>query len=325
MGSRNGKFSVRSAYRLAQTTQEGGGQATSSEQSVARKIWRGIWSMNVPNKVKHFTWKVCRNILATKENLWKRKVTQEGLCEECGNMIESTTHLLWFCKQALAVWSHIVDRLLKWRDAFPDLMERVMMICWGIWRNRNEAKHGGKRKTEEFQVANEVRSKQEAQIREVVRWTGPKQGQYKVNCDAAVFTKSREVGFGVIIRDCAGLDVAALSKKRIGLTGAVKAEAKAMEVFVQFAKDVGIREATFEVKGIGDIPSSIQNIFYDIIQDLQTFRAAEVSHVKRQENALAHLLAQHALHVVDYNAWLDECPSFIEHTCAHDVIRFSTI
>ena len=43
--------------------------------------------MNVPNKVKHFTWKACRNILATKENLWRRKVTQEGLCEECGDTI----------------------------------------------------------------------------------------------------------------------------------------------------------------------------------------------------------------------------------------------
>ena len=96
--SRNGKFSVRSAYRLAQSTQEGGGQATSSDQSVARKIWRGIWSMKVPNKVKHFTWKACRNILATKENLWRRKVTQEGICKECGDTIESTTHLFWFCK-----------------------------------------------------------------------------------------------------------------------------------------------------------------------------------------------------------------------------------
>ncbi|XP_075661610.1 uncharacterized protein LOC142631351 [Castanea sativa] len=290
--------------------------------------------MDVPNKVKHFRWKACRNILATKENLRRRKVTQEGLCEECGNMIESTTHLFWFCKQALVVWSHsklvlpftiskswefieVVGQFLKWRDAYPDLMERVMMICWGIWRNRNEAKHGGKRKTgeavikcsryllEEFQTANGVRS------------------------------RSREVGFGVIIRDGAGLVVAALSKKRIGLTGAVEVEAKAkaMEVAVQFAKDVGIRETTFEgdslivskaARGVGDVPSSIQNIVCGIIQDLQTFRVAEVSHVKRQGSAPAHLLAPHALHVVDYNAWLEEGPSFIEHTCAHDVIQFSS-
>ncbi|XP_030950071.1 uncharacterized protein LOC115973978 [Quercus lobata] len=249
--------------------------------------------MKVPNKVKHFTWKACRNILATKENLWRRKVTQEGMCEECGDTIESASHLFWFCKQAQAVWSHsklvlpftisqswefidVMGQLLKWKDVYLDIMERAMMICWGIWRNRNEVKHGGKRKTGvavikcshyslEFQTANEVRSKQEALTREVVRWTAPKHGQYKVNCDAAVFTRSREVGFGMIIRDCAGLVIAALSKKGISLSRAVEAEAKAMEVVVQFAKDVGIREAIFEgdllivsgaVQGGGDVPSS---------------------------------------------------------------------
>ena len=127
---------------------------------------------------------------------------------------------------------------------------------------------------EEFQKANEVQSRQEAQTREVVSWTVPKQGQYKVNCDAVVFTRSKEVGFGLIICDCVGSVVAALSKKRIGLTRAVEAEAKAMEVAVQFVKDVGIREATFEgdslimsraVKGVGDVPSLIQNIVCGII------------------------------------------------------------
>ncbi|XP_075665545.1 uncharacterized protein LOC142635234 [Castanea sativa] len=294
---------------------------------MVRKIWRGIWSLKVPNKVKHFTWKACRNILATKENLWRRKVTQDGLCEECGDTMESALHILWFCKQAQAVWTHsklvlpftisqswefidLVGQLLQWKDAYPDIMERAMMICWGIWRKGNEVKHGGKRKT------------------------APKQGQYKVNCDAAVFAKSREVGFGVNIRDYAGLVDAALSKKGFGLTGVVEAEAKAMEVAVQFAKDVGIREATFEgdslivsraIQGTGDVPASIQNIVCGITQKFQCFRTAEVSHLKRQENAPAHLLAQHAVHVVDFFTWLEECPSFIEHACAHDVIRISSV
>ena len=174
------------------------------------------------------------------------------------------------------------------------------MICWGIWRNRNEVKHGGKRKTgeavikcsqyllEEFQTANDVRSRQEAQTREVVRWIAPKHGQYKVNCDAAVFTRSKEVGFGVIIRDCAGLVIAALSEKGIGLSGAVEAEAKAMKVAVQFAKEVGIREATFEgdslivtgaVQGVGDAPSSIQNIVCGITQELHRLLELQKCHM----------------------------------------------
>ena len=54
------------------------------------------------------------------------------------------------------------------------------------------------------------------------------------------------MGFGVIIHDCASLVIAALSKKGIGLSRAVEAEAKAIEVAIKFAEEVGIREATFK-------------------------------------------------------------------------------
>ena len=43
---------------------------------------------------------------------------------------------------------------------------------------------------------------------------------------------------------------------------------------------------------------------------------------KRQGNVPAHSLAQHAASVENYVAWLEECPSHIEHTCAHDVFSF---
>ena len=67
-------------------------------------------------------------------------------------------------------------------------------------------------------------------------------------------------------------------------------------------------------------PSSIQNIVYGILVQLQTFRSFDISHVKRQGNVPAHLLAQHALHVEDFHAWLEECPNPIVHACAHDVL-----
>ena len=41
----------------------------------------------MPNKVKHFAWKACRNILDTKENLWRRNITNDGVCESCVNLL----------------------------------------------------------------------------------------------------------------------------------------------------------------------------------------------------------------------------------------------
>lgn len=66
------------------------------------------------------------------------------------------------------------------------------------------------------------------------------QGSYKVNTDGAVFSKRKEVGFGVVIRDCHGEVIAALSKRMAGLLGALETEAKAMEIAVQFNADVGV-------------------------------------------------------------------------------------
>ena len=81
---------------------------------------------------------------------------------------------------------------------------------------------------------------------EVVKWMPPQQGRYKVNTDGAVFTKCKCVGFGVVVRDSKGEVIVTLCKRMVGLMGALEMEAKAMEIAVQFAVDIGLREVIFE-------------------------------------------------------------------------------
>ena len=45
----------------------------------------------------------------------------------------------------------------------------------------------------------------------------------------------------------------------------------------------------------------------------------EFSHVCRQCKRLAHLLAKHATGIVNFIAWLEENPCFIEKSLRHDV------
>ena len=101
--NKSGKFTIRSAYRLAQLDRGGEGRAECSNPTSVKRIWRGVWSMDLLNKVKHFAWKACKNILATKENLWKRKITRDGVCEGYKKEIESTGHLFWTCQKAKEV------------------------------------------------------------------------------------------------------------------------------------------------------------------------------------------------------------------------------
>lgn len=37
------------------------------------KLWDTIWKLNVPNKVRNFWWRECRNSLTSKENLFRSR------------------------------------------------------------------------------------------------------------------------------------------------------------------------------------------------------------------------------------------------------------
>jgi hypothetical protein len=68
-----GMFTVRSAYHLAKelSMQD---QAESSIRREESPIWKGIWNSQMPNAVKTFIWRACKNILPTRDNLVKWKI-----------------------------------------------------------------------------------------------------------------------------------------------------------------------------------------------------------------------------------------------------------
>ena len=38
-------------------------------------LWKAVWSLNVPNKVKHLIWRACKNSPSTKRNIVRRQIT----------------------------------------------------------------------------------------------------------------------------------------------------------------------------------------------------------------------------------------------------------
>nr|POE95831.1 hypothetical protein CFP56_40144 [Quercus suber]POF03744.1 hypothetical protein CFP56_06662 [Quercus suber] len=73
-----GCFSVKSAYKIAVDIKSGSDSGAVSDASSLRKFWKHLWRFNVPHKVRHFTWRACKNILPTKDILEKRKVLSES-------------------------------------------------------------------------------------------------------------------------------------------------------------------------------------------------------------------------------------------------------
>ena len=78
--SPNVHYSVRSVYAVAARLSHPGNFSATSDNSQNQHFWKQIWSLPLPHKIRHFAWRVCRNILPTKVNLMKRKVIQDDIC-----------------------------------------------------------------------------------------------------------------------------------------------------------------------------------------------------------------------------------------------------
>ena len=78
-GTSKGKFSVSSAYHSIRELGKNSKEEC-SDDSKMKHLWKSIWKLKLPNKIRSFVWRACREALATKANLKKRQITKDDLC-----------------------------------------------------------------------------------------------------------------------------------------------------------------------------------------------------------------------------------------------------
>ena len=65
-------FSVKLVYGVAQRVLNLS-DGNHSMASADGRLWKSVWSINTPPKVRTFLWRACSNILPTRDNLCKNK------------------------------------------------------------------------------------------------------------------------------------------------------------------------------------------------------------------------------------------------------------
>ena len=91
----NGIYTSKSGYRFLKAEEQ---TKLDEEQRMDNKhLWRTLWSMQVPNKIKNLVWRACRNSLPTKENLVHWTFIDNPICDRCKQVPESSLHALWSC------------------------------------------------------------------------------------------------------------------------------------------------------------------------------------------------------------------------------------
>ncbi|KAG5542399.1 hypothetical protein RHGRI_022065 [Rhododendron griersonianum] len=107
-GTTTGQFSVKSGYVIAKEmvqnrrTTCSSGQASGLEEDA--DMWKRIWQMRAPAKIKMFLWRCLHNIVPVNRVLTQRQLPVDPICPLCGLEEETPSHMLLSCARASKVW-----------------------------------------------------------------------------------------------------------------------------------------------------------------------------------------------------------------------------
>lgn len=254
-----GIYTVKSAYALIRD------KARIDQANDTSIFWNQIWNLKIPLKVKHFLWRSIRGCLPSKECLLQKNVVLDSRCPVCNLVEETTYHVLVTCPIAMQCWQYpeytyavqADTNMQVWAEQVlqhsrRNVINKIFMVAWAIWKNRNDIvwKQKGKDYVEivqsDVQVLNYWESAQDKSFDSTigfltqsdgdVHWRQPQQGAVKVNTDAAIFEESNYYSYAMVARDHTGTMLEAQSSCKQGILNPDLAEA------------IGIREALSWVK-----------------------------------------------------------------------------
>ncbi|KAH9717145.1 putative reverse transcriptase/RNA-dependent DNA polymerase [Citrus sinensis] len=123
MADSRGCYSVRSCYKVLNPITPG---------SFA-DVWRKLWNLKVPKKVKNFIWRAAHNVLPTAINLISKRVDVPSTCSVCNAYEETVLHSLVTCSFAKSCWNSSSVGFVGYCSTFLDWLAHVFTRC--IWNN----------------------------------------------------------------------------------------------------------------------------------------------------------------------------------------------
>ncbi|KAL4367152.1 hypothetical protein GQ457_05G012660 [Hibiscus cannabinus] len=328
--NKNGIYSARSGYfSVLDSSQATPITSQSNDPKIDKNIWKSIWKLHAPPKIRSFIWKLCYNAVATKENLHSRFHLSDGKCPRCHDSVESVEHVLFFCPHAQAVWKASDFNYCPSLEGFPCFakwwlhlfysfmtvdhchLSLVAFVCWFLWKSRNalvfqgscdnpiEIWHLAARSDAEFKDVNSIPSRPLPNFL-VSPWQSPPADFIKVNCDASFDHRTKKAGLAAIFRNSNG-EVVGGSTMLVSSFSVVTAEALACRLGVVAAFRQGWKKIILESDNEGVISRLLKHEFScwesasveaDILSFSFLFDVCSFSFVRRSSNGAADWLAK---------------------------------
>ncbi|KAL2895371.1 hypothetical protein RDABS01_011280 [Bienertia sinuspersici] len=307
--SKNGGFTVRSAYFLElERKKEAGTSSTSTSNKGASKT---LWKALVPPKVKMFGWRVLHGGVQVRKKLKLRGMELDERCPMCGDSEESILHMLFRCNEAEVRRRYLPLRLEFHPDKFSCIKGWLEFLACTykdvLWISGEQVVHKAISLVGEVEEANrkDLRSRN-SEIGGSI-WQPPHQLWYKLNSDAAIFEGgSKEVEVAEALAARHGLSIAI----EVGLTSIIL-ETDCIKLYQHLKK--GKREASYFGK-----------IVQDIIHLAKRCNCISYAHIKRSGNRVAHELAKISKDYSEMMVLIEEVPPSMHNYVMVDVLSLNS-
>ncbi|KAJ1403308.1 Reverse transcriptase zinc-binding domain [Sesbania bispinosa] len=339
--ARDGGYSVRTGYHVVRSEMSQGLPTVSISHLPPTELWKEIWNLQVPQKVRMFVWRACNNALPVMGNLFKRKIAASELCPICNRETETLEHTLLLCDWASLVWfgsqfhwlptPMSVSRLDIWLwnkicflredpQTADSQISHLAMLLWTIWKQRNmeiyryskpnpiTAITQASSLSSEYHKANVTVQNINCTNRRVTNigshWKAPPQGFLKCNSDAAWHGPFSPGAIAFLVRDSSSCV----------LTGHAK-RAPASSPLV--AEALALREAVLAAYNM----QWNKGVVADILTVAEGFIHCGFTWVQRQANKVAYHIAQAVLANNLPPSWSSVHPSWLLELLSQDSAR----
>ncbi|RYR63043.1 hypothetical protein Ahy_A04g020830 [Arachis hypogaea] len=284
----DGQYTVRTGYHVAKEEKdlkEEGRFCKPSTSQDWREVWKVIWKLQVPQKVRMFLWKAVHRILPVNKNLHQKRITVAPTCSICQREEETIEHALLLCPWTRAVWfgsniqivptaynvrsfgEWILDKIRRIKAETGTEQEKILSnlgcLSWCIWKARNQYifQHikinpqkviiQSELLTSEYQRATQESSRanipdtNRGGVRKRITWRPPPKNRLKVNTDAAFHRGTSTAALAAVVRDWQGKVITGITAT-FKTTSPLTAEAQAYREALILIKNIQIPNCLIE-------------------------------------------------------------------------------
>ncbi|CAN1178075.1 Putative ribonuclease H protein At1g65750 [Linum perenne] len=263
-GKVNGQFSVKSAYKILLST----------PSTPSSDMWMSVWRWKGPNRTRHFLWLAIQQKLLTNDERRRRNMTSNANCEFCRHPTESVQHVLRDCVFAKEVWLRVGGFDTSNRNWHGDLVSWLKqglgsdrgilfgIICWNLWKTRNERIFSDSRSTATSVAVRAVKwlrivteaAEQSVQNISIGRgrrtaqiaWDPGPENWVTLNSDGSVDTQRGKAAAGGLVRNSEGRCLLAFSMN-LGICSVTRAELRGVIEGLHRTWEAGFRSVVAQL------------------------------------------------------------------------------